>query len=54
MIIIDFILELIIEMPLWLKIIIPLPIIFFVNNKKSLIQTDLNRRIELMKWNMRS
>lgn len=42
------------EMPLWLKVIIPLSIIFFVNNKKSLIQTDLNRRVELMKWNMKS
>jgi hypothetical protein len=54
MTIIDPIFELIKEIPLWLKIIIPLSIFLFISGKKSSISNDLNRRIELMKWNMRS
>ena len=50
----ETIFELIKEMPFWLKVIIPLSIIFFVNNKKSSVSNDVNRRIELMKWNMKS
>jgi hypothetical protein len=42
------------EMPLWLKIIIPSFIIFFIGNKKSqsLNEISINRRVELMEWNL--